>query len=206
MQKIFLFPLSLVIYPGSSYPLHIFEERYKKMIAFCLETKSGFGIITKIGDDISKVGTYVNIIQILKKYPDGKLDIVVKGIRRFIIISTTLHPNGYLVADTHPYYDTIFEVDKKIIDKIFNKFVDILQKINLKLDPSFWQNLNNAPIKSFKIAEKTGLTLEQQEELLILQDETKRLNFLIEHLNKLEKYISENKVLKEIVMRDGYLN
>ena len=206
MQKIFLFPLNIVIYPGSSYSLHIFEERYKKMINLCLSDKHGFGIIAKFGDEISKVGTYVEITDVSRKYPDGKLDIIVKGTRRFVVVSSSMHKDGYLVGNTHPYYDTIFEVDKNIIEGTLNKFANILQKSNLKLEPAFWKNLSSTPIKSFKIAEKTGLTLEQQQELLSLQDETLRLNFLREHLDKLEKYISESKVVREIVDGDGYLN
>ena len=157
-------------------------------------------------DEMSKIGTYVEITEVTRKYPDGKFDIIIKGIRRFVVVSSKLHEDGYLVGNTHPYYDTIFEVDKDIIEMTLNKFINILQKINLKLDPAFWQNLSGAPIKSFKIAEKTGLTIEQQQELLILQDETRRLNFLIGHLEKLEKYISESKVVREIVDGDGYLN
>jgi Lon protease-like protein len=206
VKKIILFPLNIVIYPGSSYSLHIFEERYKKMVNLCLDEKQGFGIIAKFGDEISKVGTYVEITEVSRKYPDGKFDIIIKGTRRFIVVNSSMHTDGYLVGNTHPYYDTIFETDKNIIEATLNKFINILQKINLKLDPAFWQNLSGTPIKSFKIAEKTGLTLEQQQELLILQDETLRLNFLIGHLEKLEKYLSESKVVREIVDGDGYLN
>jgi Lon protease-like protein len=206
VKKIILFPLNIVIYPGSSYSLHIFEERYKKMVNLCLDENQGFGIIAKFGDEISKVGTYVEIAEVSRKYPDGKFDIIIKGTRRFIVINSSLHKDGYLVGNTHPYYDTIFEADKNIIETTLNKFINILQKINLKLEPAFWQNLSGTPIKSFKIAEKTGLTLEQQQELLVLQDETLRLNFLIGHLEKLEKYLSESKVVREIVDGDGYLN
>jgi Lon protease-like protein len=206
MQKLFLFPLKIVIYPGSNYSLHIFEERYKKMINICLNEKHGFGIVSKFKDDISKIGTYVEITKVTRKYPDGKFDIIIKGIRRFIVVSSSLHEDGYLIGNTHPYYDTILEIDKNIIETALNKFINILQKIKLKLDPVFWQNLSGTPIKSFKIAEKSGLSLEQQQELLVLQDETQRLNFLIGHLEKLEKFISESKVVREIVEGNGYLN
>jgi Lon protease-like protein len=205
MHKIFLFPLHLVIYPGSSYPLHIFEDRYKKMINHCLETHTGFGIIT-IQFEASKIGTYVEISRIIKKYPDGKLDIVVKGIRRFEVLTSETNKDDILEGEIKPYPDLVFDVDKKIMETVFSKFKDILQKINLNLESAFWEKLNNAPFKSFKIAEKTGLTLEQQNQLLVLQDETKRLNYLFDHLEKLEKYLSESKIVKEIVMRDGFLN
>lgn len=176
------------------------------MINLCLETNKGFGIIVKVGEENAKVGSYVEISQVIKKYADGKMDIIVKGIRRFVIVSVSLHDDGYLIANTHPYYDINFEISKKLVEEIYNKFVALINKSELKLDQSFWTSLSHAPIKSFKIAEKTGLTLEQQQELLLIQDESLRLNVLKEHLEKLEKRISESKTIKEIIMRDGFLN
>ncbi len=206
MQRIPIFPLNLVVFPGSSYPLHIFEERYKKMLYNCLERKKGFGIVINTTNNIAKVGTYVEITSVLHKYEDGKSDIIVKGIQRFIIITTDVHKDGYIVADTHPYYDTFFEVDQLIIKETYDKFVEVIKKIKINLDNSFWRNLKSAPIKSFKFAEKSGLSLEQQQELLVLQDETKRLSFIKTHLENIMKYYSDSINAKDILMRDGYIN
>jgi len=206
MQKIPIFPLNLVVFPGSSYPLHIFEERYKKMINRCIEEKKIFGIVLSTSNNIAKVGTLTEIESVLNRYEDGKLNIIVKGIQRFIVVNTDVHQDGYLVAEIHPYYDIIFEVDDKIIKETYDKFVDVFTNIKLKLDDVYWKNLNSAPIKSFKLAEKSGLSLEQQQELLVLQDETKRLSFIKAHLDKMMDYFTDSTRIRNILMRDGYLN
>lgn len=206
MQKIPIFPLNLVVFPGSSYPLHIFEERYKRMINRCIEEKKYFGIIVNTSINIAKVGTLTEIESVINRYEDGKLNIIVKGIQRFILVNTDVHQDGYLVAEIHPYYDTIFEVDDKIIKETYNKFIDVFTNIKLKLDDAYWKNLNSAPIKSFKLAEKSGLSLEQQQELLVLQDESKRLRLIKAHLDKMMDYFTDSTKTRNILMRDGYLN
>ena len=61
-------------------------------------------------------------------------------------------------------------------------------------------------MKSFKIAEKSGLSIIQQQELLTIPSENKRLSYLLEHFEKLEEKLEENKATREIILGDGYLN
>jgi len=201
-----IFPLNIVVFPGSAYPLHIFEERYKTLISNCLETKSGFGIVLQNKEEISKVGCMVEISEITRKYSDGKYDIVVRGLERYYILNSFIHPDKYLLAAIEPYSDGAQELDISLYQSIKEKFISILNKINVQLEPAFFDNLETTSYKSFKIAEKCGLKLEQQQELLTLKNENKRLYFLKDHLDNLDQYIDENKVLKEIILGDGYIN
>ena len=205
-STIAIFPLNLVVFPGSVYPLHIFEERYKSLISICLESKKGFGIVLKTKDDIVKVGCIVEISKVIKKYNDGKYDIVVHGLERYYILNTFIHPEGYFLAKIESYSDTPGEMDQSLYKEIKGKFLSILEKINVKLEPAFFNNLESTKHKSFKIAEKCGLRIDQQQELIVLKNENKRLYFLKDHLEHLDQYIDENKVLKEIILGDGYIN
>ena len=78
-----IFPLNLVMFPGAVYPLHIFEERYKRMVRYCEENDEGFGIVSKIDETISDIGCYAKLAEIINVYDNGSLDIIVKGIKRF---------------------------------------------------------------------------------------------------------------------------
>ncbi len=80
-----LFPLGVVLFPGIPLPLHIFEERYKKLIGECLEKSSVFGIVYYDGTAMRSVGCTARVEHIAKRYDDGRLDIVVRGERRFRI-------------------------------------------------------------------------------------------------------------------------
>ena len=82
-----LFPLQVVVFPRTGLPLHIFEERYKTMVGEAIRDKSEFGVVLAKGDGIASVGCTVVVERVLHAYPDGRLDILVRGLRRFEIVS-----------------------------------------------------------------------------------------------------------------------
>ena len=201
-----IFPLNLVVFPDSKYPLHIFEERYKILLQKCLTDNSGFGIVASIDKRISDVGVYVKVTQILKTYLNGELDIVVQGVERFLINSTSLHPDGYYVADVEKYDDENIMIDTRLNDELKSEFEEIVELANFKLEDAFWNNLNSAKLKSYKIAEKSGLTYEQQQELLVLKNENERLSYLINYFILIKDKVDRADTIKKIIMNDGYLN
>ncbi len=80
-----LFPLGLVLFPRTSLPLHIFEERYKLMINECLQGDREFGVVLNLEKGIASVGCSARIDRVTKTYDDGRLDIETTGFRRFEI-------------------------------------------------------------------------------------------------------------------------
>jgi Lon protease-like protein len=201
-----IFPLSLVVFPNSSYPLHIFEERYKKMINECLRNNSGFGIVATIDEEFSKIGSLVKITHLVKRYDNGELDIIVTGVDRFRILKVTKTSKGYFTADVESYEDQYISPDNQLIEEMIFSFEKVLSKLNFNLDEAFWTKLENAGQKSFKLAEKSGLSLQQQQELLLMDNENKRAEYLIKYLNTLYSQIEDNSVIQKIVMGDGYIN
>ena len=89
MEEIGLFPLDIVLVPGERLPLHIFEDRYRELIAECLENSTEFGLIFRQGVALSGVGTRAEVHDVLRRYPDGRLDIVVVGGNRFRLVEET---------------------------------------------------------------------------------------------------------------------
>lgn len=82
-----LFPLQIVVFPRTRMPLHIFEERYKTMVKDAITQKSEFGIVLARENGIVNSGCTVVIEDIVKTYPDGRMDVLVGGRRRFEILS-----------------------------------------------------------------------------------------------------------------------
>jgi Lon protease-like protein len=205
-MQIPIFPLALVIFPNSKYPLHIFEERYKKLVNKCLAEKSGFGIVSRIGDTVSDVGVYADIINVIKIYESGEMDIVIKGNWRFKRVNFEMHSDGYFLSDVEKIADKESDFDYDLFSNLKDRVKEMLKFVNYDLNQSFWDTLDNTSLKSFKIAEKSGLSILQQQELLTLQSENKRLNYLLDHFEKLEEKLEENKMIKEIILGDGYLN
>jgi Lon protease-like protein len=81
-----IFPLELVLLPGVPLPLHIFEPRYKEMIAECLEQKKPFGIVRASSEGVADIGCIAEIVSVTKKYDDGRMDILTRGVERFEVI------------------------------------------------------------------------------------------------------------------------
>ena len=81
-----LFPLDLVLFPGMALPLHIFEPRYKEMIGECLAHDTQFGIVRAVEDGIAQIGCSAEVATVVKRYEDGRMDIVTRGLRRFEIV------------------------------------------------------------------------------------------------------------------------
>ena len=86
MSLLPLFPLDLVLFPGTPLPLHIFEPRYREMISECLDQKKSFGVVRAKEEGVAEIGCTAEIITVSQKYPDGRMDIVTEGRERFEVM------------------------------------------------------------------------------------------------------------------------
>ncbi len=81
-----LFPLQVVVFPRTRLPLHIFEERYKELVGNAIRDQSEFGIVLAREEGIVNAGCTVTVEQVIQMYPDGRMDIMARGQRRFEIV------------------------------------------------------------------------------------------------------------------------
>lgn len=84
-MKIALFPLDVVLFPGVPLPLHIFEERYKEMVEECLTGELQFGVVRAQREGLAIAGCTAAITRVLRRHPDGRIDILCEGGQRFEI-------------------------------------------------------------------------------------------------------------------------
>ncbi len=84
-MKIPLFPLDTVLLPGVPLPLHIFELRYREMIAECMQTSTVFGVVRAQQEGLAVIGCTAQIVNVLSQYPDGRSDVLTQGVDRFEI-------------------------------------------------------------------------------------------------------------------------
>ena len=83
MSELGLFPLGIVLLPTERLPLHIFEERYQELIEECLAQDVEFGLVFADDDGIRDVGTRARVAEVLTRFEDGRLNILVEGGERF---------------------------------------------------------------------------------------------------------------------------
>jgi len=99
-----IFPLELVLLPGVPLPLHIFEPRYKEMIAECLEQKKPFGVVRASSDGVADIGCTAEIMSVTKKYDDGRMDILTRGVDRFEVLEVN-EDRSFLQAEIAMVHD-----------------------------------------------------------------------------------------------------
>lgn len=147
-----LFPLQLVVFPGSVVPLHIFEERYREMVSAAEAAGTEFGIVLARDNGIMNAGCTVLVESVLKRYPDGRFDVLTRGQRRFVIKSLN-QDKDYLRGEVEFYSDEEAESAPPELRRaaiIANeKMRDALAAGELKQEPP---DPNN-PLLSFQLAE-----------------------------------------------------
>jgi Lon protease-like protein len=89
MSELGLFPLGVVLLPTEQLPLHIFEERYKELIGECLERSGEFGLVYADDDGLRDIGTRARVTEVLTRFEDGRLNILVEGGERFRLTELT---------------------------------------------------------------------------------------------------------------------
>ena len=89
MDELGLFPLGIVLLPTEQLPLHIFEDRYKELVDECLEQDGEFGLVYADDDGLRDLGTRARVVEVLTRFEDGRLNIVVEGGDRFRLVELT---------------------------------------------------------------------------------------------------------------------
>lgn len=190
-----LFPLEVVLFPGQRLPLHIFEERYKTMIRECLEggEPREFGVVLAKENAIVNVGCTAEVVEVTRRYPDGRLDIVAAGRRRFEVLFVD-ESKDYLRAAAQ-----FFQDDESSAPETLHRSVLELQKQVLQLLPQDEQEEEGQskegrekpspgsahPLLSFRVAGPLPLDLDFKQLLLTMRSESERLERVVEYFQRL---------------------
>jgi Lon protease-like protein len=172
-----IFPLDLVLLPGVPLPLHIFEPRYKQMIAECLERKRPFGVVRATNDGIADIGCTAEIMSVTKKYDDGRMDIVTRGVERFEVIGVN-EDRDFLQAEISVVEDEAEKPSSEMVTQAVRLHAEIA-----KLADADASGPNaNAGNLSFLLAGSLPLDLDFKQNLLSTLSEAKRLEAVIGYL------------------------
>ncbi len=169
-----LFPLRLVALPSELIPLHIFEERYKTMMALCLEHDSEFGIVWLDDAGLRPIGCACEITEILRRHDDGRIDLVARGTRPFRIEDR--HERLAYPAGTVEFLDDRREtVDEKVAGDVRDVYADLVaQATDREPDTD-----EIAEMSAYEMAATVEFGLDAKQGLLDLRSETARLRLLL---------------------------
>ena len=124
-----LFPLDVVLFPGTPLPLHVFEPRYKELISECLEQKKTFGIVRAEEEGLADVGCTAEIVAVTKTYPDGRMDIVTEGRERFEVLEVD-EQRSYLRGDVVYFQDDAENPSSQQIEHAIELHREILTMVD----------------------------------------------------------------------------
>lgn len=194
-QLLPLFPLDVVLFPGTPLPLHIFEPRYKELISECLEEKTRFGIVrakaqqeqedesaeeesSEVEGDqqeqaLADVGCTAEIVAVTKNYPDGRMDIVAEGRERFEVLDID-EQRSFLRGEVLFFDDEPGNTASEDIARAVKLHGEILAIAGAK--QSLPEELKQI---SFHLAGSLPLDLDFKQALLEMRSESKRIEAVI---------------------------
>lgn len=202
MSDIPLFPLNVVLMPGTPQPLHIFEDRYKQMINECLEDETEFGMVLADDSGTREVGCTAKIVELIERYDDGRLVVMVEGSRRFKL-NNVLTGKPYYVGDVE-YIDEDGEED---VGGLAEECIELLERVveaategsvGIEIEPPY-RNL------SFAIAGRIEFDLETRQQILELPTERERLEKVKELLSAAAERLERERRVRKVAQTNGHL-
>ena len=171
-----LFPLDVVLFPGTPLPLHIFEPRYKEMIGECLSEQRNFGVVRSLEEGLAEVGCTAEIVSVVKEYPDGRLDLVTEGRARFELLRVN-EERSFLRGEIIIIEDEPGAPSPRDTARATQLHSELLAVAGAKQDLSAADPAN----LSFFLAGSLPLDADFKQKILALRSEPERLSLLIQY-------------------------
>ena len=170
-----LFPLDLVLLPGTPLPLHIFEPRYREMISECLDRTQHFGVLRGKEQELAEIGCTAEILTVTKKYPDGRMDIVTEGRARFEVLQLN-QERSFLQAEVLYLQDEAGVASREEITQAVKLHGEIMTLAGAEPEKS--SEVEEGQL-SFHLAGTLPLDLDFKQTLLGMKSEAERLRAII---------------------------
>jgi len=197
-----LFPLEVVLLPGTALPLHIFEERYKEMIGEVLAQSSEFGVVLAQRNGILRVGCTATIEEVVRRYDDGRMDILTVGRRRFQILGVDSE-KSYLRGEVDFFEDE--DTRRAPIELRRQAIVDHQRLVRLKQEEPDGNDEPSVedPDLSFQLAQVSP-DLNFRQMMLTLRSEVERLEHVARHLRELLERYSLQTEMRKVAQTNGH--
>jgi Lon protease-like protein len=197
-----LFPLSLVLLPQEIVPLHIFEERYKELIAACLEGEQEFGLMLFDPEGLRTVGTRASVEAVLERFDDGRMNIVVRGGQRFAIEAFT-EGRSFETAHVGAYEDD--PGGEGPSDEERARCLDAFNRLAAAADARAGEPDPAAESLAFHLAGRIAFPADSKQELLELRSERARVRRVIELMAAAEEALHRRSAIRERVSGNGHV-
>lgn len=196
-----IFPLGVVVYPGESLNLHIFEPRYKQLINECNENSKPFGIPCVIDNRLQDYGTVVRIKEMSKQYENGEMDIKTEGEKVFRILEVIKEIPDKLYSGAIVNYPVNHQTGSaEVMRRVVASIREMYKLLNVQKD----FEKEDTQLTTYDVAHHVGFSLQEEYELLNLMHERQRQEYLKRHLTKVIPMVAQMEGLKEKVKLNGH--
>jgi Lon protease-like protein len=190
-----MFPLGMLLLPGETKMLHIFEDKYKQLVSDCLANQAHFGIPYSSNKRFGDFGIEVKINSVVKSYETGEFDILVEGVRIFKLLeySTVLSPKLY-GAGVVALLEEIKEAPSIKLQEMIKDYLWLTQQTTIPIDA-----YDHATV--YHIARLLDLSYAEKYELIKLPTVIEKENYVIQKV-KLFSFIlnAENNLKSKFVL------
>ena len=210
-----LFPLPVVLFPGVPLPLHIFEPRYRQMLADIRLEKNLFGLAyfdtTSAESDVPPAGHVGCVAEVteVQEFPDGRSNILTLGVIRYRIESYVERGDPYLVAQVSYFEDD--EEDEEMLvapsREVAETFTRIAQAVRTINDEraTLPDISDTEPQRlSFLVAAAMEIDTDVKQEMLELRSTSERLERLRAMLSIAVTGYEERARIHELAKSNGH--
>ena len=197
-MEVGLFPLGIVLLPTERVPLHIFEPRYQELIGECLETDEEFGLVYADENGVREIGTLARVAEVLERFDDGRLNILVQGGERFRVEKLT-RGRSFMTAVVAPVDDDGVEPREEAVARAAASF----RALAAAAEAEAGEVDEETEQLSFRLAAQVELAAEAKQQLLELCSEQQRLELVAELLDGVRALLIATRELGERAKKNG---
>jgi Lon protease-like protein len=200
-ERIPLFPLNVVLFPGANLPLHIFEPRYREMVKTCLQEKSEFGMLLSMPNGVARVGCTAEIVEVVKHYPDGRMDILTVGRAPFRVVN--LFSDNPLLEG---HVDYLEDREAPGNPSVQRALVELYEACHTLIYDDYPKNLQGTPSDelSFLVAGTLPMDLLWKQQILELRSESDRQERLVAYLREWAPHLQKSEAMRQRAGGNGH--
>jgi Lon protease-like protein len=196
-----IFELPAVILPGELLPLHIFEDRYVRMIGHCLEASEPFGIVFRDDEGTAhRIGCTARVQEVVERFEDGRMNIIVSGEQPFKVLERFDDPD-YPAGEVEPIdaSDEPDEEDPEEADATRSAFAELVERVSGEVPEAAELETDD----SYSIAARVELPSETKQALLEQRSEPMRMRMLGNALRALVTAVARSREIAERAKMNG---
>ena len=198
MPHVGVFPIGAVLLPTERLPLHIFEPRYRELIGECIDSGGELGMLFEDEDGLRDLGTLATVDEVVERFEDGRLNVVVAGTRPFRVVAWT-EGRSFRTAEVETLDDVEDPPDESQAGHALGLFRRLAEQAGSDVEPPE----PDSDRLSYELAGRVEFTTDVKQELLESRSERERLERVAELLSSAIDALALEREVSERAARNG---